>query len=87
MMTLVLEPADGEHELKANAWSSRGRFSITGSWSKGENDVMGIKLKMAFQNALWSVDFHGRFDAERDALTGVWSFYADIESSPGLMEF
>ena len=87
MMTLVLEPADGEHELKANAWSSRGRFSITGSWSKGENDVMGIKLKMSFQNALWSVDFHGRFDAERDALTGVWSFYADIESSPGLMEF
>ena len=87
MMTLILEPADGEHELKANAWSSRGRFPITGSWSKGENDVMEIKLKMSFQDALWSVEFYGRFDAERDALTGVWGFCTDIESSPGLMEF
>ncbi|KAH9034702.1 hypothetical protein EDB85DRAFT_2288949 [Lactarius pseudohatsudake] len=87
MMTFVLEPADGEHELKADAWSNRGRYTITGSWSKGENDVMEVKLKMTYQSASWSVFFSGRFDAERDALTGVWGLSAGAENSNGLMEF
>ena len=87
MMTMVLEPADGEHELKANAWSDKGRFAVTGSWSKGENNVTEIKLKMSFQNELWSVAFCGRLDAERDALTGVWGFSTGAENSEGLMEF
>jgi len=80
MMTFVLDPADGVHEFKANAWSNRGRFMITGSWSKGENDVMEIKLTMTFQS--WSVIFFsGRFDAERDALTGIWGLSAGAENS------
>ena len=88
MMTFVLEPADGEQEFKAIGWSNRGRYTATGSWSKGENDVTTIKLKMAFQSSLWSaVFFNGRFDAERDALTGIWGLSADAENSSGLMEF
>ena len=89
MMTLVLEPADGEHEFKANAWSNRERYTITGSWSKGENDVMEIKFKMTFESEFWAaIFFSGRFDAERDALTGVWGMSADLtESSGGQMEF
>jgi hypothetical protein len=88
MMTFVLEPANGAHKFKANAWSIRGRFTVTGSWSKGENHVMEIKLKMTFHGALSSVVFFtGRFDAERDALTGVWGLLADAENSNGMMEF
>jgi hypothetical protein len=88
MMTFVLEPANGGHKFKANAWSIRGRFTVTGSWSKGENHVMEIKLKMTFHGALSSVVFFtGRFDEERDALTGVWGLLADAENSNGMMEF
>ncbi|KAI9464119.1 hypothetical protein BJY52DRAFT_887705 [Lactarius psammicola] len=88
MMTFVLEPADGEHEVKADAWSNRGRYTITGSWSKGENDIMEIKFKMTFHTIFWPATFFsGRFDAERNALTGVWGLSADTESSGGLMEF
>jgi hypothetical protein len=90
MMTLVLEPADGdgEHEFKANAWSNRGRYAIAGSWSKGENDIVEIKFKMTFQTEFWAaVFFSGRFDAERDALTGRWGLSADAENSNGPMEF
>ncbi|KAI9438366.1 hypothetical protein H4582DRAFT_1815213 [Lactarius indigo] len=88
MMTFVLEPADGEHEFKAKAWSNRGRYTITGSWSKGENDVTEIKFKMTFHTISWSaMFFSGRFDAERDALTGVWGLSADTENSGGQMEF
>ncbi|KAI9438361.1 hypothetical protein H4582DRAFT_257215 [Lactarius indigo] len=88
MMTFVLEPAEGEHELKANAWSNRGRYTITGSWSKGDNDVIEVKFKMTFQSLFWSaMFFSGRFDAERDALTGVWGLSADTENSGGPMEF
>ncbi|KAI9464111.1 hypothetical protein BJY52DRAFT_887328 [Lactarius psammicola] len=87
MMTFVLEPADGEHEFKAKAWSNRGRYTIMGSWSKGENDIMEIKFKMAYQSVSWFVFFNGQFDAERDALTGVWGLSADAENSNGPMEF
>jgi hypothetical protein len=88
MMTFVLEPADGEHEFKANGWSNRGRYTITGFWSKGENDVTKIKSKTTFHDGLWSVVFfNGRFDAERDALTGIWGLSADAENSNGPMEF
>ncbi len=90
MMTFVLELADGEHKFKANAWSIRGRFTITGSWSKGENDVTEIKFKMTFQkfqSVSWSAFFSGRFDAERDALTGIWGYSADAENSSRQMEF
>ncbi|KAI9464114.1 hypothetical protein BJY52DRAFT_887425 [Lactarius psammicola] len=90
MMTFVLEPADGEREFKANAWSIRGRFTITGSWSKGENGVTEIKFKMTFHTGTMfrsPIFFSGRFDAEHDALTGVWSYFAVAEQSCGLMEF
>ncbi|KAF8273627.1 hypothetical protein EI94DRAFT_1563512, partial [Lactarius quietus] len=92
MMTIVLEPADGEHEFKANAWSNRGRYKITGSWSKGENDIVEIKFKMTFESEFWAARFFsGRFDAERDALTGVWGVSADpsaeLETLGGPMEF
>jgi hypothetical protein len=88
MMTLVLEPAEGEYEVKANAWSNRGRYTVTGSWSKDENDLMKIKLKMTFRTALWvPLFFNGRFDPERDALTGVWDVSVDTEHSSDLMEF
>jgi hypothetical protein len=88
MMTLVLEPGEGGNAVKANAWSNRGRYTVAGSWSKGENGVMQIKLKMTFKSAFWAtMFFNGRFDPERDALTGVWDASSDPENSSGPMEF
>ena len=88
MITFVLEPADGEHEFKASAWSNRGRYTITGSWSKGENDIVDVKFEMTFQSKFWgAVFFNGRFDAERDALTGRWGMSESVENSVGPMEF
>ena len=89
MMTLVIEPTEeGEQDFKANAWSVRGRFTVTGSWSKGENDIPQIKFKTAFPNAIWvPIFFNGRFDLERNALTGVWGYSSEPESSIGRMEF
>ena len=90
MMTFVLEPVDGEHGFKANAWSIRGPFTITGSWSKGENDITQIQFKMTFrkfQIVSRSAFFNGQFDAERNAMTGVWVVSADHDNSSGLMEF
>ena len=85
MMTFVLEPADGEYEFKANAWSIKGRDTITGSWFKDENGITKIKLMTTPQSFSWC--FSGRFDAERDALTGVWGQSLDAENSWGPMEF
>lgn len=88
MMTLVLEPAEGENTVKANAWSNRGRYVVAGSWSRGENGVMQIKLKMTFKSAFWAtMFFNGRFDPKRNALTGVWDASSDPENSSGPMEF
>jgi hypothetical protein len=87
MITFVLEPADGEQDFKANAWSNRGRYSFSGSWSKGENDAIQIKFQMSFTNTFWSVFFNGHFDPDRDALTGVWGMSADPDNSFGPMEF
>jgi len=87
MMTFILVPAEGEQEIKADAWSLKGRYTITGSWSKGENGVIEIKLKMSFPAGVWSQKyFSGHFDAERDALTGVWGYYSFLESSTSKME-
>ncbi|KAH8987709.1 hypothetical protein EDB83DRAFT_2535566 [Lactarius deliciosus] len=83
MTTFVLEPANGERELKANAWGIRGRYTVTESWSKDEN-VKVIKFKMTIQNVIF---FSGRFDEERDALTGIWGLSAAAENSCGPIEF
>ena len=88
MITLVLPPARDEVELKANAWSNRGPSTVTGSWSKGREGVLQIKLKMTFATAFWApMYFNGRFDPERDALTGVWGVSEYPDSSSGKMEF
>ncbi|KAF8497394.1 hypothetical protein F5888DRAFT_1906711 [Russula emetica] len=90
MMTFVLEPAEGEHDFKADVCSLQGRQTIVGSWSKGEDDVLQIKFKMSFSSAsvLWaSLFFSGRFDPERDALTGIWGLSAELKSPKGKMEF
>jgi hypothetical protein len=87
MMTFVLVPAEGEHNFKAYVWSLRGRQTTAVSWSKGEDDVIQIKFKISFSSGLWdSITFNGRFDPERDALTGDWGLSAELESS-GKMEF
>ena len=86
-MTFVLVPAKGEGDVKADAWSLKGRHTITGSWSKGENGVIKIKLKMSFLVLPWPPKFFdGYFDAERNALTGVWGFSANLEGSTDKME-
>ncbi|KAH9953093.1 hypothetical protein BC827DRAFT_1273837 [Russula dissimulans] len=88
MMTLVLEPADGERDFKVNGWSIRGRFTFTGSWSIGENDVMQIKFKMSYRIEFSiPIFFNGHFDPKRDALTGVWGYSNELENSMGLLEF
>ena len=86
MMTVVLEPADGKQEFKGNGWSSRGRFTVNGSWSKDESNIMQIKFKMSFRFAHWGiVFFNGYFDSERDALTGDCSDLAN-QKTRRLME-
>jgi hypothetical protein len=88
MMTFILVPAEGGRNFKGDVWSLKGRQTITGSWSKGEDDVIQIRIKMSFSSVLWApMFFNGRFDPERDALTGVWGLSADLESSVGNMEF
>jgi hypothetical protein len=91
MMTLVIEPTEGDQDFKANAWSNRGRFTITGSCSKGQNDDgPQIKFKMVFPNVIWiPVFFDGHFDLEHNALTGVWGYSSaqDHDGSLGPMEF
>jgi hypothetical protein len=90
MMTFVLVPGEGKHDFKADVWSLKGRQTIAGSWSKGEDDVMQIKFKYQtlFSSTLWlPIFFSGRFDPERDALTGVWSCSAELESYMGKVEF
>jgi hypothetical protein len=86
MMTFVLIPAKGEQQIKADAWSINGRYTITGSWSE-DNGVIHIKLKMTFLAAAWDPKFFsGYFDSERDALTGVWGSSGELESSTDKME-
>jgi hypothetical protein len=90
MMTFVLEPAEGERDFKANGWSNRGRLTITGSWYEGDEDITQIKFKMSFHNSYWSSSFfffNGHFDPERDALTGIWGYSAELEGSITPMEF
>jgi|SRR5712672_925789 len=88
MATLVLEPAEGERDLKADGWSIKGRFNVTGSWSVGEKGVVQVKFKMSFQIPTWrSLFFNGFFNSERDALTGVWGHSAELENTMGLSEF
>jgi len=87
MMTFVLVPAKGERDIKADGWSLQGRYRITGSWSKGKNGVIQIRLRMSFLAATWAPKFFkGHFDAERDTLMGVWGFSAELESSGDKME-
>ena len=88
MMTFVLVPGEGEGDFKASVWSGKGRQTVAGRCSKGEYDVIQIKFKISFLSALWNpIFFNGRFDPERDALTGVWGPSAELESSMGKMEF
>jgi hypothetical protein len=88
MMTLVVEPAEGERDFKAESRSLKGRQTIVGSWSKGEDDAIQIKFKISFPSPLWDpIFFNGRFDPERDALTGVWGPSDEPDSSMGKMEF
>ena len=86
MMTFVLIPAKGEQQIKADAWSLKGRYTITGSWSK-DDGVIWIKLKMTFLAAAWDPKFFsGHFDSERDALTGVWGSSAELQNYTDKME-
>ena len=89
-MTLVLVLGEGERDFKAGVWSVRGHQTIAGSWSKGEleDDTMQIKFKISFLSILWEpICFNGRFDPERDALTGFWGPSTELESSMGKAEF
>ena len=89
MMTFVLEPAGrgGESDFKANGWFIKGCFTITGSWTMGENNLMRLRFKMTFRTPIHPLFFNGHFDPERHALTGVWGFSAESERSLGLLEF
>jgi Vacuolar sorting-associated protein 13, N-terminal len=90
MMSFALVPGESEHSFKADVCFLNGRQTIAGSWSKGEDNVIQIKFKykILITSAIWApVFFNGRFDPDRDALTGVWGRSADVEKSLGKMEF
>ena len=86
MMTIILVP-EGELDFKGNGWSFKRRHKISGSWSKGENDVIQIKFKMSFLDESWNDIFcNCSFDARRDALTGRWGMSAELETFDGKIE-
>ena len=88
-MSFVLVPGESEHSFKADVCFLNGRQTITGSWSKGGDNVMQIKFKykILITSAIWApIFFNGRFDPDRDALTGVWGRSAEVEKSLGKME-
>ena len=90
MVTFILVPVEGGHDFKADAWTLQGRQTITGSWSQEKDGVLQIQFKMTFSNdgLIWaSIFFNGRFDAERDALTGIWGLSTELEDFKGKMEF
>jgi len=88
MMTIVLEPGDGGQVIRGNAWSSKGRFTISGSWSKGESDITEVTFKISsFDTAYFHpIYLNSRLDSQRDTLTGVWGT-SELETSMGLTEF
>jgi hypothetical protein len=90
MMTFVLVPAEGDRNFKADVWCLKGRQTITGSWSKGEDDVYTNQIQDVVLICALGTDVFQRtfpIDPERDALTGIWGLSADLESSVGKMEF
>jgi Vacuolar sorting-associated protein 13, N-terminal len=90
MTTIVSDPGDGEQDISGKAWSCRRRFNVNGSWSKGENDIIQVEFKMSSFETAYADPFcfNGRFDPERDALTGVWGMSGpETSSSVGPMEF
>jgi hypothetical protein len=91
MITLVLVPAEGEDGVKANGWFSNGRCAVTGSWSKDENGIVKLIFKMTFDDvSLYSVFFNGRFNTEREVLTGKWDYSAEEAETDypmGVIEF
>jgi Vacuolar sorting-associated protein 13, N-terminal len=90
MMSFVLVPGEGERNFKADVCYLNGRQTIAGSCSKGEDNVLQIKFKYKklISSTIWApIYFNGRFDPDRDALTGVWGRSAEVETSLGKMEF
>lgn len=88
MMTIVLEPADGEQGIGGSAWSSLGRSEISGSWSKGESGTIELKFKISSVDTTYSPPFYlnSCFDSERNTLTGVWGT-SEIQTSLGKTKF
>jgi hypothetical protein len=90
MITFVLEPGNGEGDIKAKAWSLQGCTSIIGTWSMGGDGIIKVALKMVWESRGRLVPlffFDGHFDADRNALTGVWDDSAELESATYIMEF
>jgi len=82
MMTFVLVPAEGERNFRADGWSLKGRYTIVGSWSRGEDDMIRIKFKISFLSMFQTpIFFCVSFDPERDALTGVWGNSAELQNA------
>ncbi|KAH9995914.1 hypothetical protein BJV74DRAFT_883811 [Russula compacta] len=80
--------AEGERDIKANGWSVRGGYTITGSWSMDEDNAIQINLKISFLIVFVPpMFFSGRFDPERDALTGVSEWSVEQESFAKNAEF
>jgi len=89
MITLVLVPGSGEGDIKAESWSLKGRSSITGTWSKGENGIIQVTFKMSFHDAGYHgpIFVNGHFDPERNSLTDVWGYSAELGGAKWMTEF
>ena len=88
MMTFVLLPGEGERDIKANGWSIRGGYTISGSWSMDEDNVIQINFKISYLMVFVPPTFFsGRFDPERHALTGVCEWSVEQESFTKNAEF
>ncbi|KAI0061160.1 hypothetical protein BV25DRAFT_1805982 [Artomyces pyxidatus] len=88
MFTVVIEPADGDGNLKGVGWSGRGRSTVTGSYittSESEN-ATEIKFVMNFGGSTFrKTYFEGRYDPNHAAIDGKWGIAADSSERLGKM--
>ncbi|KAI0044626.1 hypothetical protein FA95DRAFT_1496723 [Auriscalpium vulgare] len=88
MMTLAIEVADGENNVKAIGWSNRGRFLVEGTCQDDEHGVPQLALKWTFTGSSWKkIYFYGHHDVDSGTLSGSYGYFADPESTVGEFVF
>ncbi|KAI0061177.1 hypothetical protein BV25DRAFT_1806058 [Artomyces pyxidatus] len=88
MFTEVIEHAEGDRNVKAVAWSSRGRYTVDGSCSTNSEGVVEVKMTKTFTGSTWKkIYFEGTYDAEHATINGKYGVSADSSNWSNQMIF